>query len=218
MGFFSDITSVATGGVLGGSSLLDPLVGGITGKTQADAAEKAAAQQIAAGQQAIQATQAATAEGQQFLSPFGELGQRGLDLSGFLANPQAQFDFLQSNPLFQASLDAANTQTQNQAASRGRLSAGDTLQQLSNNVLLSAQPLIANQRQDINNLLNLGTGVAQTQANVAIGQGSNVGNLLTDIGTARSAGTIGVGNARAAFPSNLVNLAGGVGGAVTAFG
>lgn len=199
MGFFSDI------------------VGGITGSTQARGAQQAASQQVEAGRQAIEATEAAARRGQEFLSPFSGIGRQGLAQADFLANPQAQFDFLQSNPLFRRSLDAANTETQNLAAARGRLSAGDTLEQLSNNVLLSAQPLIQDQRQDINNLLNFGSGLAQTQANVEIGQGTNAGNLLTDIGTARSAGTIGAANARAALPSNIVNLAGGVGSAVAAF-
>ena len=188
----------------------------ITGKTSAKAAERGAESQVQAGREAIAATERAAERGQAFLQPFAEVGQRALGLSDFLADPQAQFDFLQQNPLFQRSLDEANTQTQQLAAARGRLSAGDTLQQLSENVLMSAQPLISQQRQDINNLLNLGTGLAQTQANVAIGQGTNVGNLLTDIGAARAAGQVGAANARTQGAQNLLNL--GLQGAGAAFG
>lgn len=82
--------------------------------------------------------------------------------------------------------------------------------------MLSAQPLIGQQRQDINNLLNLGTGLAQTQANVAIGQGTNVGNLLTDIGASQAAGLVGGANARTQGAQNLLNL--GLQGAGAAFG
>ena len=206
MGIVNKITKVATLG----------LVDDITGEDAAkDAARDAAKVQAAAGGDAIAAQQLASAKGQEFLTPFAQVGQQGIDQSNFLANPQAQFDFLQNNPLFQMGLDNANTQTQNIAAARGRLSAGDTLQQLSNNALLAAQPLIANQRQDINNLLNLGSGIAQTQANVAIGEGTNVGNLLTDIGAANAAGIVGAGNVEAQGAQALLQA--GLTGAGLAF-
>ena len=108
----------------------------------------------------------------------------------------------------------ANTVTQKSAASRGRLSAGDTLEELSNNVLLSASPLIDRQRQDINNLLNLGTGIAGSQANIETGLGATTGGLITDIGSARSAGLVGGANARAAGASNLLNTALNIGSTI----
>ena len=206
MGIVNKITKVATLG----------LVDDITGEDAAkDAAKEAARVQAAAGGDAIAAQQLASAKGQEFLQPFAELGQQGIDQAGFLANPQAQFEFLQSNPLFQMGLDNLNTQTQNVAASRGRLSAGDTLQQLTNNSLLAAQPLIGQQRQDINNLLNLGSGIAQTQANVAIGEGTNVGNLLTDIGAATAGGIVGASNIEAQGRQGLLQA--GLTGAGLAF-
>jgi len=183
-------------------------VGDLFGGGQADAASQSADAQVQAGRDAIAATRAATIRGQEFLAPFGQVAQRGIDESSFLANPQAQFESLQNNPLFQLALDNANEQTNAKAASQGRLSSGDTLERLSNNVLLSAQPLIANQRQDINNLLNLGSGIARSQANTAIGQGSAVSGLLTDIGSARSAGIIGNQNARSTGADNIVSALG----------
>ena len=89
------------------------------------------------------------AEGQGFLQPFSQLGQQGLNQANFLTDPGAQFDFLQNNPLFKMGLDNANTQTLQSAASRGRLSSGDTLQQLNQNALLTASPLINQQKQSI---------------------------------------------------------------------
>lgn len=166
------------------------------------------------------ATEEAAARGQEFLSPFGAVGQQGLQQAGFLTDPQQQFDFLQNNPLFQLALQNANQQTQFGAASRSRLSAGDTLQQLSNNVLLSAQPLIGAQSQNIAGLLDFGRGLATTQANVEIGTGSNVANLLSDIGAVQAGGVVGAANARqqgaqaeAQATQGLLNLGGQLGGA-----
>lgn len=190
-------------------SLVGDIVGGIFGGgDQADAARDASNQQVAAARAAIAASERAADKGLGFLEGFSGIKDRGISESNFLANPQAQFNYLQSNPLFDLALNNANQQTNARAASQGRLNSGDTLQQLSNNVLLSAQPLINDQRQDVNNLLNLGFGTAQTQANTAINQGSTASNLLTDIGAAQAAGTIGAQNARDQGTQNLLNLGG----------
>lgn len=182
------------------------LVGGITGSTAANAARDSAAIQADAGQQAIEQIKTSTAEGQAFLQPFQQLGQQGLDQSSFLTDPDAQFDFLQNNPLFQMGLDNANTVTQQSAAARGRLSAGDTLQQLTNNSLLTAAPLIADQKNSIQNLLNQGLQTAQGQGNIAIGQGTNIANTTTDIGAALAAGQVAAANARSQGAQNILNL------------
>lgn len=172
------------------------VVGGIVSSNKASgAASKAARQQENSQREAIEAQREAAARAQGFFEPFAGTAERGLEASEFLANPQAQFDFLQNNPLFQLGLDNANRVTQQSAASRGRLSAGDTLQQLTNNALLQASPLIDRQRQDIGALLDLGTGIATSQANVEIGQAARVGSLLEGIGNSRSAGTIAGANA-----------------------
>ncbi len=178
------------------------------GGDQADAARDAAYQQAAAARNAIAASERAADKGLGFLEGFSGIKDRGIAESNFLANPQAQFDYLQSNPLFDLALNNANQQTNARAASQGRLNSGDTLEQLSNNVLLSAKPLINDQRQDVNNLLNLGFGTSQAQANTAINQGSTESNLLTDIGAAQAAGTIGAQNAKSQGVNNLLSLGG----------
>lgn len=146
---------------------------------------------VEAGQIQQQAAQGASG----LLDPFQSLGTSGLEQSGFLTDPQAQFDFLQNNPLFQASLDNANQQTLQSAAARGRLSSGDTLQQLSQNTLLSASPLIQQQKQSIGDLLTIGQNVA-----------GNQGNLLTGGAAAQAAGLVGGSNARTQGVNNILNL------------
>jgi hypothetical protein len=141
----------------------------------------------------IQATAAGQASA--LFNPFQGVGASGVEQAGFLTDPQAQFDFLQSNPLFQASLDNANQQTLQSAAARGRLSSGDTLQQLSQNTLLSASPLIQQQKQSIGDLLTVGQNVAGSQ-----------GNLLTGQAAASAGGIVGASNARTQGVQNLLDL------------
>lgn len=196
MGFFSD------------------LIGSITGSGQRDAARESTAQQVAAGQQAIGTIGDAASRAQGFFDPFAGLGQQGVDLAGgFIGDAQGQFDFLQSNPLFQLALENANQQTLSAGAAGGRLASGDTLQQLSNNTLLSAQPLIDRQRQDIFGLLGIGTGIAGQQAGIEQNLGANIANLQTGIGATQAAGTIAAQNA---IQSGLAGqLGGGIGGAIS---
>lgn len=169
----------------------------IAANKQSNAAKSAANASLQAGETQAEFGREASA----LLDPFQEIGQQGLDQAGFLTDPTAQFDFLQNNPLFQLSLDNANRQTQQGAASRGRLSAGDTLQQLSNNVLLSASPLIQGQKQSIGNLLNFGQNTA-----------ANQGSLLTGQGAALAGGIVGAANANTAGANtdaqNVNNIAG----------
>lgn len=181
----------------------DPDLMGFGGNETAIAQIRAAEIQAQSGREAIAVEQEARERAQGFFEPFAGVAEAGLEASKFLADPQAQFDFLQNNPLFQMSLDNANMNTQQSAAARGRLSAGDTLQQLSRNTLLSAQPLLDRQRQDVNRLLGLGTDIASAQANVTIGEAANVGGLTTDIGAAQAAGQVGAAQSRQQGQQNM---------------
>jgi len=179
----------------------------LTGKTAVEAAGGAA---DVLQEQAISSAADVGAAGeaaQQFLQPFQDVGQRGVDLAGFLGDPQAQFQFIQNNPLFQAGLENLNQQTQTSAAARGRLSAGDTLQRLTQNATLAAQPLVDRQRSDILNLLNLGRGVASEQAGLERGTSLDVADLLTGGASARAAGITGAATARGQKAGNIFQLA-----------
>jgi hypothetical protein len=222
------------------------------GEIQSEAATLAADQVGVAGQEAGSLVRNAGGISQRLiqqggkqagalLDPFQQVGQQGIDQAGFLTDPQAQFDFLQNNPLFQLGLDNANRQTSQLAASRGRLSSGDTLTQLNNNALLTASPLIAQQKQSIGDLLNLGQSTALSQggilqntaggrsniiqnsalnqANILQGTAANQGNLLTGAAAAEAAGLVGAANARSQGAGNILQLAGQIGGAaIGAFG
>ncbi len=194
-------------------SIIMGFVRDLTGKTAAKASiagadiQSAVATDVAGN--VVQAGQQAGA----LLDPFAQLGQQGLDQAGFLTDPNAQFDFLQNNPLFQMGLDNANQQTSQFAAARGRLSAGDTLQKLNNNALLTASPLIQQQSQNIGNLLNTGQNTALNQANILQNTTANQGNLLTGAGAARAGGLVGAANARGQGAANIFGAVTDIGAA-----
>lgn len=179
----------------------------LTGSRQARAAEKSADIQAAAATEAIEAQEAAAGRAQEFFAPFAGAAERGVEAAGFLADPQAQFEFLEQNPLFKLALENANQQTLQQASAGRRLSFGDTLQQLSSNVLLSAQPLIERQRQDVTNLLQFGGDVATSQANIETGQAARIGDLITGRGAVLGAGKVGAAQASATGAQNILNTA-----------
>tara|TARA_R110000850_G_scaffold101179_3_gene209384 strand:+ start:969 stop:1793 length:825 start_codon:yes stop_codon:yes gene_type:complete len=182
----------------------------LTGKTAADAARKGGDAQVDQSRMALEELRASKEQGLGFLQPFQQLGQQGLDQASFLTDPQAQFDFLQNNPLFQMGLDNANTQTNQMAASRGRLSAGDTLQQLNNNALLTAAPLIGQQKQSIQDLLSRGFNTGQSQANASLGFGSQLGEAQNNIGNSIAGNLSGQASARGAAANNMLGLASGI--------
>ena len=149
--------------------------------------------------------------------PFAQLGQSGIDQAGFLTDPNQQFNFLQNNPLFQMGLDNANQQTMSNAASRGRLSSGDTLQQLNNNSLLTAAPLIQDQKNSIANLLNFGSTAATNQGNILLDQGQTTANSANNAVGAQAQGILNSGNAIATGQFGSANaLADGITNAANA--
>lgn len=194
------------------TSMFDPGdLGGTHAASEAKEALKDAEDaQLAALGGATEETRRSRAEAQAFLAPFGDVGLQGVEQAGFLTDPKAQFEFLQSNPLFALALENANTTTDARAASQGRVSAGDTLTDLSNNVLLSASPLITQQKNSISDLLNFGSGIARSQANTSIGEGSEVSRLIESRGDVQASGLLGANQIAAQTTQNRNQLAGQV--------
>lgn len=189
MGFLSQIGNIFTGDESARAARK-------AGNIQNEAAQQAITGQIApAGERAIAR-----------FDPLAGVAQQGIDQAGFLTDPQAQFDFIQQNPLFQLGLQNLNEQTQQSAASRGRLTAGDTLEQLTQNATLASQPLIDRQRQDIMGLLNLGSGVAGQQGQIDLSAAGQITDLLTGGAAAKAGGIVGAQNARTDAFGNIIDL------------
>lgn len=211
MGFLKDIVSIAApivgaiGGPVGGA-IGSAIGGAVAGSGQASAANQATAEQLAAIQEAQDEVRAGVESSQALFDPLAQVGQRGIDLAGFLADPQAQAELAFNNPLFQLSREALTQDINQSAAARGRLTAGDTLTQLQNAGAIAAQPFIDTQRQDILNLLNIAGTTAGQQANIEQLGTQQLVDLITGGGATQAAGTIAAQNAETAQLGNLFDL------------
>lgn len=214
MGFLSKIAGIAApligtalGGPVGGA--IGSAVGGFIaggGDQGQRAAGQATEQQLAAIQGAQDRVNQGAVTSQNFLQPLAGVGQRGVDLSGFLGDPQAQAELAFNNPIFQLSRQALTEDINRSAASRGRLTAGDTLEQLQNAGAVAAQPFIDRQRQDILNLLGISQNVSGQQVGVEQNASQQIADLLTGGGATQAAGTIAQGNAATAQRGNIFDI------------
>lgn len=200
MGFLSQIANIFTGSE-------DAKARSRAGELQQETAQRAIDEFI------LPSAETATAR----FDPLAQIGQRGIDLAGFLADPQAQAQLAFNNPLFQLSREALTEDINQSAASRGRLTAGDTLTQLQNAGAVAAQPFIDKQTQDILNLLSIAGNVAGNQADIDINTGALASDYLTGGAAARAAGIVGAQDARTAAGGNIFDVAstyatGGFGG------
>lgn len=176
-----------------------------------DAARKAAEQQAKAGKDAIAFQRETRDLAREDLQPFREFGGRNIGRLQNMLTPQGQVSYLRANPIFNMALENANRQTNNAFLGQGLT--GDARQALANNTLLAAQPLLQQQTGNLFNAVNMGQSAAAGQANTALNTGSNVSNLLTQIGNSQAAGTVGAQNAYTAATQGLLNLGGQIGGA-----
>ena len=204
MGFLSQLGNMFTGSE-------DAKARKQAGQMQYDAAMGAISNEIRpAGDRALGYLD----EGIGYLSPYEQVGQQGLAQVNFLTDAQAQADFAKNNPLFQLSRQMMTEDLNQSAASRGRLSAGDTLTQLQNAGVMAAQPLIDAQKQSIFDLIQYGGGMAGNMANMNANKArtdmmtaQQITDLLTGGAAAQAAGTVGAQNARTAATGNRIDLA-----------
>jgi hypothetical protein len=214
MGFLKSLVGIAApivgsviGGPLGGA--IGSAVGGLVaggGNQGQQAAGQATAEQLAAIKEAQARTEQGGITSQNFLSPLAEVGQQGIDLAGFLGNPQAQAELAFNNPLFELSRQAFSEDINQNAAARSRLTAGDTLQRLDQAGAVAAQPFIDRQRQDILSLLNIGKNTAGQQVGVEQDVTRQLTDLITGGGATQAAGTIAGNNAATAQRGNIFDI------------
>ena len=178
-----------------------------TGKTAEQAARQSAQQQVDAAGRALDVTGEARDTARGDLQPFTAAGTAGLDpLQSLILDPNAQRDFVQNNPFFDALLSEERQNTLQNQAARGKLGSGGTLKALDENVLRIGQGLVDNQTNKLQNLVGIGQNAATNQAGITQNFGQQASNLLTGQGAAQAAGTVGAANARVAGAQNIVNL------------
>lgn len=184
----------------------------LMGKSASRAARDAGRQQAAYGSAGIAEQRQAYDQAAGMMAPYSEFGESALPLLQQLMSPQGQFDYLNNNPLFAASLDRMDNMTAAQQAARGRLGSGGTLEQLRQNYFATANPLLQQAFGNAFGVAGMGQNAATNMANARLNLGNNVSDLFTQIGNSTGAATIGQANARAAGAGNLFNMLGNVAG------
>lgn len=212
MGFFSSVAKSVTGG-LGLDTAFDFIGGTVLGGDAADAATQAAQLQGKSADKAIALQRESRDLARADLAPFVEFGQGNMDALSLLLTGQGQADYLQSNPLFDLALDRTNKASLSSNAAQGLLNSGNTLNELNNNALLTAMPLLQNQQNQLFNAVNMGQSSAAGQANTALATGNSLSDLTAQKGNIQASGIVGSQGAQQAAFNNLLNLGGQAGAA-----
>lgn len=194
---------VTTTAVVGAASVANSAY---QGKKSREAAEDAANLQAQAAADASQLTINAQEQLRQDLSPYRQAGETAIPLLEQLAtDPSKAVDDLQSNALFQASLASRDRDSLGAAATQGRIGTGDLSQQLSENFLLTASPLIQQQEQSLLNLANLGQASSAQVGASGLQAAGTVGSTLQSAADAQSAGIVADQQATANQNAQILN-------------
>lgn len=158
----------------------------------ANAAKKAAAQQAAAISQA-----------RRDIQPYVDSGNQTVGgLTQLVNDPQAQADYIRSNPFYQTLADDTEQRLLANQAAKGKVGSGGTAAELQNQLLQLGNSLLNQNITQRQNLVNTGYNAANTSA-----------DLSTQAGNANAAGTIGAYNAQTGAINNALNTQVGIYGA-----
>lgn len=219
--------AIGVGTALLGSSIISGLGGLIGGKTQADAAKQAAANQMAQ----FEATR-------EDLSPYRDGGQRGLDAymselgfgeSGYNAPSQPDFSYssvadgFQESPGYGYAMDQMQRAVQNSASARGNLHSGATQlelmrhanglasQDFNNYMSMNRQGMMDNYnvRQQrlsrLESLAGMGAQAATQTGQFGANATSNAGNMQMQGAGAMAGGIAAGANAATGYVNNMMN-------------
>lgn len=180
--------AAVTGAVIAGAAVANSAY---QGKKARDAARDAAQMQSDAALQSANATERANERLRVDLSPYREAGQTSLPLlQQRILNPQESVNRLESNPLFKASLAARDRETLGAAANQGRIGTGDFSQQIAENYLLAASPLLQQEEQSLLNLASIGQASAAQTGIAGLNAAQASGADMMSAANARSAGIV----------------------------
>jgi hypothetical protein len=156
--------------------------------------------------------------------PYMDLGQKGVNLygqladTGYLTNQPSMNDLTRLMPNYQFGLNQGMGQLNSQINAAGGLISGNAIQGANqfaqgyagnalNDAFNQYQVNRSNVVSNVNALTGVGQNANQTVANMAGGTSANVGNQLSSIGNAQASGIMGQANAYASGLNNLSNYA-----------
>ena len=202
-------------------SFIGRAIGSITGASSAaKAAERASGQQVEAYQAGIDEQRRQFDALQELLKPYIEGGQGTFqaqrELIG-LGTPEEQaaaIAQLEQSPMMRALTQKGENAILQNASATGGLRGGNTQAALAQFRPQMLAQLIENQYSRLGGLSTLGANAAVGQGSQGMAMAGNIGNLLGEIGSARSGATIARGNvARQGFGDllGIIGLASGAG-------
>ena len=202
-------------------SFIGKAIGKITGASDAaKAAERASGQQVEAYQAGIDEQRRQFDALQALLKPYIEGGtgafQAQQQLIG-LGTPEEQaaaISQLEQSPMMKALVQKGENALLQNASATGGLRGGNTAAALAQFRPQMLAQMIENQYGRLGGLSTLGANAAVGQGSQGMAMAGNIGNLLGEIGSARSGATIARGNvARQGFGDllSIIGLASGAG-------
>lgn len=150
--------------------------------------------QLAATNNQLGAVKDYTAQANQMLQPYVDLGASQIEPLQGLLTTQGQMDYLNNNPMFQAAIDNSNRAIAARAAAGGKVNAGGTTNQLFQNYLAQGNDFINSQYNRLAPIVSLGNNNTMTQAGNTIDLGNNIANIFGNQGNIRSSGIMGMQN------------------------
>jgi hypothetical protein len=174
----------------------------LLGGAERDAAEKAAAEQERAGQEAMSIQERTSAQIRGDLAPFREGGAAALPLlSGAINDPSSR---VLNNPFFQTMAADQEQRLLASAAARGKVGSGGTGDDLQRNLLLLGNQFAQQDITNLQNLTNTGSNAA-AQTGSFLQQGATAqGGILGNIANANAAATVAGANAEADARNSLI--------------
>jgi hypothetical protein len=191
---------------------------------QGQAAKDAAGQYAAQAERGLQYNQEMFNKINEQSAPYRASGERGATLynqladSGYLTAQPSMDDMTRLMPNYKFGLDQGMGQLNAQMNAAGGLISGNALQGAqqfaqgyAGNALTDAfnqfQANRSNVVSNVNALTNVGQQANATTATAASGASANASNMLSSIGNAQAAGTMGQANAYAGALNNISNYA-----------
>ena len=191
---------------------------------QSKAAGKAADQYSAQAERGLQYNQEMFDKINAQNAPYRATGERGANLyntmadTGYLTAQPSMDDLTRLMPNYRFGLDQGMGQLNSQLNAAGGLVSGNAIQGAqqfaqgyAGNSLLDAfnayQANRSNVVSNVNALTNVGQQANATTATAASGATANASNMLSSIGNAQAAGTMGAANAYASGLNNISNYA-----------
>lgn len=181
---------------------------------QRRATNKAMQAQLAATNNQLGAVKDYTAQANQMLQPYADLGASQITPLQGLLTTQGQMDYLKNNPIFQAAIDNSTRATSAAAAAQGKSNSGGVVNELFQRYLSQGNDFVNSQYNRLAPIVSLGNNNTTAQAGNTIDLGNNIANIFGNQGNIRSSGIMGMQNIQnQAVQSGTNAILGGLQGA-----